>query len=51
MKKESHIKKWKELGPISVVSIVKNTPVELLFDPYKVELELKEVELKDGTRI
>lgn len=33
------------------MDIVKNTPVKLLFDPYKVDLELKEVKLDDGSRI
>ena len=37
---------WDKLGPISIVDIVKKTPVDLLFDPYKVDLVLRDVEFE-----
>lgn len=45
----AHRLKWDELGPLSIEEIVYNTPAEMIFNPYEVELELKYVNF--GTKL
>ena len=49
----SQKQKWDELGPLSIEEIVYNTPAELIFNPYEMQLELKYVNFgtKAGYRI
>lgn len=38
---------WKKLGPVSIIDIVKKTQSEYLFDPFKVDLEIKDMKFDE----